>query len=400
MPRPTGTAATRASNSSPESATASAPYAAFLNSPAYGASPPLGANGMRPFRRSPDVFRSGNRHRSVSTHSSSAGSPAAGLRPSHPSHVPSPAYTPSPQSSSSHLRWSPRFVTTGTRSRGTPVPTGIGRFGMFPPFVQPSASFPAPDATPLPRAANGTGGAGNGGARRHLPPTPSRVRILPIIQPSPNRPAGASQHDQHQQPRARQVAVRGQTQQTEGSPLLQTQVVRSIGPATTRAPSPPPLPRLTPARPQPRGAPRGGRPSTPVVGGSDGFSAGGAPGGGGVSNGSGDATNGSSSNSAAGAGAPRGSLRARGGSSCKRLRVPNLNRQPRSSSCDVAGSASPPLYMLGNASPKVGGGAGGEFDWAGGGIWTSNKGWSTARPRVRVASWEGDREDVSHITTR
>ena len=86
-------------------------------------------------------------------------------------------------------------------------------------------------------------------------------------------------------------------------------------------------------------------------------------------------------------GTARGGGRARSNSGHKRFLLPNLTRRLRSRSCDVVGYGSPRLFFLGNASPKSARGTTRDADWLGGTI-LSNKGRSSTRPRVRVASWE------------
>ncbi|CAM9590118.1 unnamed protein product, partial [Scytosiphon promiscuus] len=366
-----------------------AQFANLFGSPAYGASPLSAVNGMlHHSRRSPEFFRTsrGNssQHRNVRAGASLAGSPADlplpynayfqahHQQPHHHQHyLSSPAYTDaSPLSTGSSTmlhpargRTSPQFMTLGIRARGTPVPTGMGHFGMFP-AVMPSASFPAPDGGP---PSSGYGGAGptaepglNGGGttRPGIPPTPPRGR-----HPSASTPSASSlrQHHHHQ---FRPVP------NPAGSNSAATVVA---------SPSPPPLLRLTPRRPRFAGG-RSVRPSTPVVLGER-------------CGGSGPLTGG----------------RARSGSGHRRLRLPSLTGgrrrlRSRSNSYDVAPrsrSGSPGMFALGNASPKAGAmvGGGGGLERRFSGTIRSSKRWLTPRRQQWMASWE-EVDDVSDVVTR
>lgn len=382
---------------------AAAPYASYLNSPAYGASPMSAVNDMIQYRRSQDIFLTSSRQQTGSVSSNASRSPALGPQPSHGYYLSSPAYTPSPLSASSMMQFrrSPQYVTTGTRARGTPVPANLARFGMFP-TAGPTSSASAP-----PRSSGGSGGTDFvRGTRSSVPPTPTRGRGC-TIQSSPRQPVVITQHtvqNRHGVPGAELQ------QGTRDSPIdVQIHSPTQAAAAAAAASSPPPLLRLTPGRPRSMTQPRGVRPRSPAAvgasdvadGGGDGNSHGGAVGG------VGDA-----SNDAAGSGrASVGGGRAMTGTSTRRIHLPSLPRRPRSSSCDLVRSASPGLFVLGNASPKgrkagVGGagagkdgGEGEDLDWSLRQAIRSNKGSATRRPQVSVTSWE-EREDKSGVNTR
>lgn len=414
VPRPPTISGSRTTDASPAAATAAAPIAPFAHSPAYGVSPASAYGGVVHFRRSPRVPRpEPSRH---GTHSSTSGSPAAVARV-QPSHFMSPAYTPSPLSTanSSNLRWSPQFVTMGTRSRGTPVPPGVS-LGVFPPLVPHSSSFTGLDAPQQRSGSNGGGGA-RSGSRRFLPPTPSRGRGQTTHQSPSIAPQNPSPSQQQQQSPHRGHHLDGGSQSHEAMPE-----VRAIGDGQGQgqsqgqpvmgaregvsAPSPPPLPRLTP-RSQSQALSRGEMPANPPPAGSPRVFHGAAfdevAGGRGATDGNVRGRSGSVGINGWG-GVTRGGGRNRSGSGHKHLRMLNLNRRPRSSSCDVVigSSGSPGLFDLGNVSPKVGRGIGGEFDHLGGTVVT-NKGRITrrpaTRPMLRLASSE-DAEDIRGTRSR
>lgn len=413
-PHPPTFSGSRTTETSPASATAAAPIASFAHSPAYGVSPASAYGGVVPFRRSPRVPRpEPSRH---GTHSSTFGSPTTAARV-YPSYSLSPAYTPSPLSTanSSNLRWSPQFVTMGTRSRGTPVPPGVS-LGVCPPLVPQSSSFSGLDAPQQLLLADGNGSNGGGGARssgsrRFLPPTPSRGRwqtthSSPLIAPQ-NPPPPPPQQQQQQSPhRGRHLdggsqshdamlEVRaiedGQVQgQSQGQPTMSTRV-------EVRAPSPPPLPRLTPGSQSQalscgeisvNSLPAG----SPSVFHRAGFDEG--AGGRGLTDGNVRGRSGSVGINGCGE-VTWGGGRIRSRSRHKHLQMLNLNRRPRSSSCDVGiGSAgSPGLFVLGNVSPKAGRGIVGEFDHLGGTVMT-NKGRITRRPATCPMVSLEDVEDI------
>lgn len=419
VPRPPTISGSRTTEASPAAATAAAPIAPFAHSPAYGVSPASAYGGVVPFRRSPRVPRpEPSRH---GTHSSASGSPAAAARV-HPSYFMSPAYTPSPLSTanSSNLRWSPQFVTMGTRSRGTPVPPGVS-LGVFPPLVPHSSSFSGLD---VPQQRSGSVGGGNGGggarsgSRRFLPPTPSRGRgqtthSSPLIAPQNPPPPQQQQQQQQQSPhRGRQLDGRSQSHgaipevraigdgqvqgQIQGHPVTGAR-------AGLRAPSPPPLPRLTP-RSQSQALSCGEMPANPLPAGSPVVFHGAAfdegSGGRGVTDANIRGRSGSVGVNGCG-GVTWGGGRTRSGSGHKHLRMLNLNRRPRSSSCDVViGSAgSPGLFVLGNVSPNAGRGIGGEFDHFGGTV-VANKGRITRRPATRPMASSEDEENIRGVCSR
>lgn len=335
------------------SASVSAPRTSFLGSPAYGMSPVS----MVQFRRpSLDLFHPvaavGGRGRrgqgdgggaAAAVIADTAAQNSLPTRGTYPHYLGSPIFVPSPVSITQFRRPSPDFVRVGTRRRGTPVPVGIGA-RMF-----SSAPFPAVDA-PSRRSVAG-GAASTSAARRGTPPTPNRGRAQ-ARQPSPRHPYAVTPM-RRRQPAAGGGGSGGGTQagRSGGSAAVQGQTQQQ---ASVAAASPPPLPRLAarPRRPLSLPRPRSARPSTPPV----------------------HPAAGSGFSTAGGAGSRR------------HLRLPNLGRRPRSSSCDVVGSGSSGLCVVGNASPKAGGA--GERDLRLGASMWANKGWATTRPSVRVASWE------------
>ena len=436
-------------------ASAASPYGPLFGSPAYGASPLSAVNGMlHHSRRSPEFFRSttglghGSRHRIVRAGASIAGSPANGPLPLHAHHyLGSPAYTDaSPLSTASSAvlfharggRTSPQFTTLGIRARGTPVPSGVGRFGMFP-------------AVPPHGSGGGGGGGGGGGSLGGTAgalgtgdPTvghhPTTAHAPSQAQHAMFRPVTASlhQHPQHTQDGEPQQAgvlvpgVRDESRQfiaagagAAAEVALQHQTSTVTNTTTMASPSPPPLLRLTPRRPRFAGG-RSARPPTPVVGTAfsgvpasreGGSGDGGGTGGDGTGQifnevgGTGGAATSGCATEAAAAAAAAGSGpigRTRSGSGHRRLRLPSLSGgrrrlRSRSNSYDFvprSRSGSPGVFFLGNASPKTGGGRGGSLERrVSGAIWTG-KAWPTPRRQQgMMESWD-EVDDVSNITTR
>ncbi|CAM9463228.1 unnamed protein product [Ectocarpus fasciculatus] len=467
----------------PGLAAAGSPYASIFGSPAYGASPlPMVNSVAHPARHSPEFFGeagsngSTGQHRSARASASIAGSPTGMPGPFHAHfqmqhqrqqdqlrqqlllqqqhYLASPAFTDgSPPSTASSAvlvhprgRTSPRFTALGRRARGTPVPNGVGRFGMFP-AVMPSVSFPAPDGSTIGGGGIGESGGDAGAARLGIPPTPPRGRhpstgrpqvsslhqnhqFRPVVASRHHHPHQQQQHHDHQTPRGDQqptaanavgaeptgTAVAGVAPHGQGVAAT-AMAAASATTAAVAAPSPPPLLRLSPRRPRMGAGGRGARPSTPVMGPAfAGFSAGGNGGGAcdGEDAGGGGADVGQPFIDSCGAGtrARSGSVpigRARSGSGHRRLRIPSLHGgrrrlRSRSNSYDVvptSRSGSPGMFVLGNASPKAGGGGGGGVvERKSSGAFWGGKGWPSSRRPQGMASWDEVDDDVSDIFTR
>ncbi|CAM9766469.1 unnamed protein product [Ectocarpus sp. 4 AP-2014] len=455
-----------------EPAAAGSPYASIFGSPAYGASPlPPVDSVAHQARRSPEFFSgaggngSSSQHRSVRASASIAGSPTDMPGPFHAHfqmqqqrqqqhYLASPAFmdgSPPSTASSAVLvhprgRTSPRFTTLGRRARGTPVPNGVGRFGMFPAVVR-SVSFPAPDGSTIGSGGVGESGVNAGAARLGIPPTPPRGRhpstggpqlssvhhnhqFRPVVAAPHHHPHQHQQHHDHQtrggdqQPTAANAVGAEPTGAAVADVAPQGHSAAAPAPASASmttaavaAPSPPPLLRLSPRRPRMAALGRGARPPTPVMcpaftgfpagGNGGGACDGGADGGGG---GGGDVGQSSMENCGAGTRTRSGSVpigRARSGSGHRRLRISSVHGgrrrlRSRSNSYDVvrtSRSASPGMFVLGNASPKAGGGGGGVVERKSSGAFWGSKGWPSSRRPQGMASWDEVDDDVGDIFT-
>ncbi|CAN0265738.1 unnamed protein product, partial [Ectocarpus sp. 8 AP-2014] len=465
-------------------AAAGSPYASIFGSPPYGASPLPTADSAADSvahqpRRSPEFFSgaggngSSSQHRSVRASANIVASPTDMPGPFHAHfqmqqqrqqqqhylaspafkhYLASPAFTDgSPPSTASSAvlvhprgRTSPRFTTLGRRARGTPVPNGVGRFGMFP-AVMRSVSFPAPDGSTIGSGGVGESGVNAGAARLGIPPTPPRGRhpstggpqvssvhhnhqFRPVVAAPHHHPHQQQQHHDHQRPRGDQqptaanavgaeptgAAVAGVARQGH-SAAAPAPASASMTTAAVAAPSPPPLLRLSPRRPQMAALGRGARLPTPVM--CPAFSAGGNGGGAcdggedGGGGGGGDVGQSFMESCGAGTRTRSGSVpigRARSGSGHRRLRIPSLHGgrrrlRSRSNSYDVvptSRSGSPGMFVLGNASPKVGGGGGGVVERKSSGAFWGSKGWPSSRRPQGMASWDEVDDYVSDIFTR
>ncbi|CAM9203466.1 unnamed protein product, partial [Ectocarpus sp. 12 AP-2014] len=465
-----------------EPAAAGSPYASIFGSPAYGASP-LPNSVAHQTRRSPEFFSgaggngSSSQHRSVRASASIAGSPTDMHGPFHAHfqmqqqrqqqqqqqqqlllqqhYLASPAFTDgSPPSTASSAvlvhprgRTSPRFTTLGRRARGTPVPNGVGRSGMFP-AVMRSVSFPAPDGSTIGSGGVGEPGVNTGVARLGIPPTPPRGRhpstggpqvfsvhhnhqFRPVVAAPHHHPHQQQQHHDHQtrgvdqQPTVANAvgaeptgaAVAGVAHQGH-SAAAPAPASASMTTAAVAAPSPPPLLRLSPRRHRMAALGRGARPSTPVMCPAfTGFPAGGTGGGAcdggedGDGGGGGDVGQSFVESCGAGTRTRSGSVpigRTRSGSGHRRLRIPSLHGgrrrlRSRSNSYDVvptSRSGSPGMFVLGNASPKAGGGGGGVVERKSSGVFWGSKGRPSSRRPQGMASWDEVDDDVSDIFTR
>ncbi|CAB1107290.1 unnamed protein product [Ectocarpus sp. CCAP 1310/34] len=461
-------------------AAAGSPYASIFGSPAYGASPlPTVTSVAHQAWPSPEFFSgaggngSSSQHRSVRASASIAGSPTDMPGPFHAHfqmqqqrqhqqqllllqqqhYLASPAFTDgSPPSTASSAvlvhprgRTSPRFTTLGGRARGTPVPNGVGRFGMFP-AVMRSVSFAAPDGSTIGSGGVGESGVNAGAARLGIPPTPPRGRhpstggpqvssvhhnyqFRPVVAAPHHHPHQQQQHHDHQtrggdqQPTAANAVGAEPTGAAVAGVAPQGHSAAAPAPASAStttvavaAPSPPPLLRLSPRRPRMAVLGRGARPSTPVMCPAiTGFPAGGN--GGGAcdddEDGGGGGYVGQPFMESCGAGTRTrsGSVpigRPRSGSGHRRLRIPSLHGgrrrlRSRSNSYDVvptSRSGSPGMFVLGNASPKAGCGGGGVVERKASGAFWGSKGRPSSRRPQGMASWDEVDDDVSDIFTR
>lgn len=378
-------------------------YAVYLNSLAYGATPTPGENSMHSFHPSPEFSREATTRGAGNANPVNTGPPAVAPLAPQQAYLNSPAYSASPLSAANflQLRRSPRFMA-GTQPRGTPLSAGFGRFSMFPPSMPPSVSFPALDV-PL-RSRSGTSGSGGGSnAQRSILLTPPTGRVS-AAQPPPRQGALVSQQQlegnmhQHQreprhhqeQHRGRQPARGAHVKQGHGTVPVESQAHKHPADedmATTSSPLS--LPQSTPRRSHSQMLPPSGRPSTPFPVVSSTSRAVGGEGGGSSISVNANARSIDTGNCG----------RGRSRSNDKRLHLPKLSRRLRSSSCDAPGSVSPGLCVLGNTSPKKGREGGGGLDRKLGEAVLGGMQWSaTTHPRVG-ASWD-NWENMGSSSTR